>query len=767
MKIQMVSWKMLENLLRDNLMINTMTVYAVERWIDRIIMKIKGKHSNTLDEQIFLCLDKALEELCKDYVLEYDLVLSQKFINEIVKNKNMFSKMNLKKILENLINLEVDEEILEHWLFLVNRVISEERLEMLRDYILLQNELYEKKDKIYPRILTAKPAFPPEEYLERKEKELILCRLKESKKLVLVNGIGGVGKSTVCRKLFHEFSENSDRTLAWVVYNEKSIEEDLRKQLFYPYEGKNWRKQFIQFLQQDIEEEAILFIDNLNVSEEEDPFLKELANANCNVVCTSRVTKFQHYEVVPVDFFEIEDCIKLFYSYYKLEYDYEKIKRIVKRAGQHTLAIEVLGKLGNAERCTLDMIESKLIKEGFDMEGIVSIETREDSLIGHLCRTFNVKKLNNEQKAILYCLAMLPTQRISLQLKNWLGLQNSYNINYLVRFAWFIKDDKGYYMHPVIKEVAKRVIDCQEEVLLQLLLGIEKELDYEENPKYEYSMMLISYVESILPNLAIESQGKMTQLMYNISVLYAQFGNYEKALEYIDSCIATLEKDKADVEFLALAYNHKGYIYFYKEEDKKSEEYYKKAYVIQKKLKNKKRLAQTTSSLALLYQEMWKIMGYKKSAEAKKMLNDAVRYQKEAINIMEGIFAGKKHANMASAYNNMAALQNSLKNYEMAVFYYKKAETIRINLQDAYIVDLAVTYFGLGQNYIDMANTESKMRRRFIQFKLAVFYLEKSKEIRISQIRKGNQKLKVENVIKSLEEVEKKIKELEQCYTYV
>lgn len=81
----------------------------------------------------------------------------------------------------------------------------------------------------------------------------------------------------------------------------------------------------------------------------EEKYLLHLANAKCNIVCTSRIEKFSHYEIVLVDYLGEEQCIELFYKYYKREYDKTLIKRIVTRAGRHTLVIEILGKIGAAE----------------------------------------------------------------------------------------------------------------------------------------------------------------------------------------------------------------------------------------------------------------------------------------------------------------------------------------------------------------------------------------------------------------------------------
>lgn len=762
-----LNWKSFGELLNNGLVSNTLATYAIEKAIETVLDKLKTNSRDSLEDQLILCLNSSMERLWKKYQFEYDIEVFTEIVYSLIEKREDITEKAFEGMLREVLDLELDEEVMKDWVFFVEKVIVEEKLDILRDYILVQAAMDEPAiekpiidEKAYPKILTAKPALAPEEYLDREEKQIVLKKLDENGKLVLVNGIGGIGKSTVCRKIFHEMAESGDRTLAWIVYNEKDLKEDFKRQIFYPPEGPNWDKQFIQFLQQDIENKAVIFIDNLNVSEEEEPFLEVIANANCNIICTSRIVKYAHYEVVPVHFFTLDDCVQLFYNYYKLEYDYKRIVSIIKRAGRHTLVIEILGKIGNAEGYTLQELQNVLDKQGFDLAGIVSVDTKEDTLIGHLCKTFSLKRLNKEQKEILYCLAVLPVQRIPVRMKNWLKLPNNYNITYLVKYAWFSRDEKGFYMHPVVKEVVKRMVEPQQNALRTLLLGLEEELSFRENPVYEDVMSLISYVEAVLPFL--DDTYVQPQLLYNISTLYGQFGAYEKALEYIRQCIRLLEEREEDPELLASAYNHRGFICYYTFNDKMAEESYQKAYGIRKKLGNKKAFAQTATSLALLYQGMWREHKDPESREAEELLEKSARYQQDAIGIFEDIFHGKLHSNLASAYNNMAELQNSLQKFEEAECYFKKSESIRLQLQEKVAAgDLSVTYLGMGKNYRDMAEKCTDMEKKKNILQLALDCLENCRIIRVQEIRKGNQKLRLENVTALQEEIKEMLHEID------
>ena len=759
------SWSDFNDLIQDNPLL-TLAVEGIKalgsEWLSAIYQKGQMR---TLDEEAVLCLEYSLETFSKNYALEYNDTTKIKLIEE-VRKKKILSHSDWKNILETVTDLQFDDHIVEEWRDIIIRTISEKRLVVLRDYIGLNHYRNVHENEVYPRVLTAKPSLPPEEYIDRLEYDEILQKVKESRKLVLVNGLGGIGKSTVCRKVFHKFDKEKKRTLAWITYHDEDLLEDLRRQMFFPKEGKNWEKRFLQFLQQDIEDTAVIFVDNINSAEEEEPFLQELANAKCSVICTSRITGFHHYETVPIDFFSMNDCVRLFSRYYGLEFDDEKIRRIVARAGRHTLVIEILAKIARAERYTLTELERQLQERGFDLEGIASVELREDTLIGHLSHTFNTEKLNSQQKRILYCMSILPVERISYQFKKWLALPNRYNLNYLEKHAWFVSDEQGFYMHPVIKEVVKRVIEPQQDAAVLLLKSLTEEISYKENPDHERSMQIISFIETILPYIDEDQSAVCAQAFYNISMLYGQFQNNNLALIYVKRCIDLIEKQRGQnelEELLGCAYNHQGFVYYYEYEDELAKESYLNAYQIRKRLKNKKLLAQTQSNLALLYQGMWS--EEKDEKKRKKYLLAAEKYQKEALDIFIHIFHGSEHPNLASAYNNMAVIMSSLGEKENAVFYYKKAAWIRNHVKDISPGDLSVTYLGLSNTFFEMAEQSGKKIYCRHYLKMSLYYLEKAKKIRISEIRKGNQKWNLVKVEEQEQRIFAKLQNIRSSYT--
>ena len=120
---------------------------------------------------------------------------------------------------------------------------------------------------------------------------------------------------------------------------------------------------------------------------------------------------------------------------------------------------------------------------------------------------------------------------------------------------------------------------------------------------------------------------------------------------------------------------------------------------------------------------------------------------------------------MASAYNNMAVISYSLKEYETAVSYYRKAETIRIRLDDKISPgDMSVTYKGLCDSFYSMACECKDVRSKILRYKYALTYLNDAIAIREEEIKKGNQKWEVRQLQEMYLKIDREILSLMEEY---
>ena len=256
----------------------------------------------------------------------------------------------------------------------------------------------------------------------------------------------------------------------------------------------------------------------------------------------------------------------------------------------------------------------------------------------------------------------------------------------------------------------------------------------------ELVLCLKSALESFSKQFALEYDDTMALSL--LDELKARENLNQNDWRNILESVTGLQFDEK--ELLGCAYNHQGFLYYFEYNDQLAEASYRKAYQIRKKLKSKKLLAQTESNLALLYQGMWK--EEKDEQRKRRYLFAAEKYQKEALKVFESIFHGEEQSNLASAYNNMAAIKNSLCENEEAVFYYNKAASIRSHMKGISPGNLSVTYYGLSNTYYDMAESKKEGICYLHYLKMSLYYLEKAKDLRISEIRNGNQKWSIDNL---------------------
>ncbi len=139
----------------------------------------------------------------------------------------------------------------------------------------------------------------PTSYFTGREMELqeLRQRVEDRRKSVLVSGMGGIGKTHICRKLFEEYLNKHAKDegvpfqhLGFIAYDGdmgSSLQNCLKfKQQDNPEQNQEaaWRE--LEYLAS--EGKLLLFVDNVNVSLGDDSSLKRLMDVPGAIVLTSR-----------------------------------------------------------------------------------------------------------------------------------------------------------------------------------------------------------------------------------------------------------------------------------------------------------------------------------------------------------------------------------------------------------------------------------------------------------------------------------------------
>ncbi|MEM6321720.1 MAG: NB-ARC domain-containing protein [Bacteroidota bacterium] len=234
-----------------------------------------------------------------------------------------------------------------------------------------------------PFQLNSLPFIAKEEVVGRKDDFTEVKKMLEvTDRLVLVNGVGGIGKTTLA-KYFTTLSYQDYNYIAWV-NNTSSIKEafandlalidslHLKADLEALPQDKNWtEKAFVlilnrmrQLASDENGKKNLLILDNVGSDIEDLDILEQVAlKPNWKVLATSRnvLEGFKIFELLAL---AKEEAMQLFYQHYRYEKNDQLVEEILQRIAYHTLSIEVIAKTAEKRMLklqeVLDIIKKKL-----------------------------------------------------------------------------------------------------------------------------------------------------------------------------------------------------------------------------------------------------------------------------------------------------------------------------------------------------------------------------------------------------------------------
>ena len=186
------------------------------------------------------------------------------------------------------------------------------------------------QDKEREFVVTHNADIKPVSYFTGRETELndLRQRINAGCKSVLVSGMGGIGKTHICRKLFEEYLDkhaNGENIpfchIGYIEYSEdmgNSLQNCLKyKEQNNPEQNQKAAWKELEYLAAD--GKLLLFVDNVNVPAKKDEGLKRLKSIHGAVVVTSRRTSFsKEFKTYKIGFLNIEQCKTI---YEKIRYE--------------------------------------------------------------------------------------------------------------------------------------------------------------------------------------------------------------------------------------------------------------------------------------------------------------------------------------------------------------------------------------------------------------------------------------------------------------
>ncbi len=609
-------------------------------------------------------------------------------------------------------------------------------------------------------VVTHNANIKPVAYFIGRETELqeLRQRMEVGQKSVLVSGMGGIGKTHICRKLFEEYlnkhAENesgSFRHIGYIEYNGdmgNSLQSCLKfKQQDRPEQNQEAAWKELEYLAAD--GKLLLFVDNVDKPVSADSGLQKLKEIPGTIVLTSRQASFcDEFEPYRIGFLDMGQCMELYErirfggSERKVEpeevHDLEYVIECL--AGRHTITVELLAYLTRTKLWPVKRLREELKQKGFRLEfhkdgGLINIQESYEVL-------YDLSVLTEAEQNILEAFSVFPYIPLSAEKCNeWLladaGASEENDILMgLYQKGWLQYDMEleSFSMHPVFSQFINKKYMPRSEEHCGLIEMCQKSLKVLERSSVLERRKFVPFVEGIVDKMIIGKDEEQIRLLFCFGCSLGDLAEYEKAERLFKECL-DLGKEILGEEHPAIAA-----IYFNlaaananEGKYKKAERYYIKCIQIEKTLfgKEDSKTALSYVSLAAVYEDQGKFEKaediYKKGLQIRRKVlgeehHDTVgcykklghlyaaqgKYKKaeemyvKGIQIEENVL--EECADKIMNYIELAYVFEMQKEYEKAEGLYKKILQLSEKCHEEEKMDTGVYYYNLAKVYMYQEN---------------------------------------------------------------
>ncbi|MGB1242790.1 MAG: tetratricopeptide repeat protein, partial [Chitinophagales bacterium] len=564
-------------------------------------------------------------------------------------------------------------------------------------------------------LLTTAPPTPPKAFIGRNtDLKEVHTLLEDNDNVVLVNGIGGIGKSTLAQAYWHKH-QHQYSFLAWVTVVNDNLQESflnsgLEQKLNIQIPEKSTIEERYQVLQRElsqIEGIKLLVLDNVNNPDT----VHEFEMPNWKVLLTSRAA-IPHYLQHTVGILSKEDAKALFVTYHPTAKEQTEIlEQLLEGIGYHTLTIELLAK--NLEQLhgkgyglsdLYENLEEKgLLKPDRSLPVRIDYPTKQKEKYEAVISTMfdlQFNPLGDYARWLLLQFSVLPAISIEyglmadfLQIGDETRGQFDEALEDLVERGWLEKKEDGYKIHQVVQEVIRVKVEPNGENCRTLVkyLGEKLYTSKWDNPLEK--SFFVEYTNKLLTHLKLGKTKNIAALCTNAASIYKALGNYTKVLKFqLQSVAICKEIFELNHPNLANSYNNLAVSYYESGEYNNALDFFQKCLSIyHKKIDlNHPKLIEFYNNIGFIFQTLGK-------------------YDKSLQHLNKSIFICKSNfklyrPNLAQAYNNIALTYNALDSYEIALQFLNKSISIREKIFKSDHPDLAVSYNNIAETYQLLGN---------------------------------------------------------------
>lgn len=553
------------------------------------------------------------------------------------------------------------------------------------------------------------PFVNDEEFIGRDvEMEDLQRLLRHSNAKIWLQAPGGIGKSTVARRLYHIMSDEFDQ-LIYVNHNtslEKSFAETVSRSFYDPYEtlpenadiSVRYRKIVEQL--QNRGGKILIIIDNVPGDSHTTAALYSFSGIPATVLVTARTESaagFVNYNLESLNA-ESQKSVFLFHLGSACV-EGSILLQLLERCYGNTLLIELTAKAAKRRGCK-KLLET-LERGGFENEDtpVSSVEGRRSSIADHLRQLYSIAELDTESQRVLRCFALMPSGSVDDNVANWIGTDMRLLFD-LSDMAWLKNKDGLFEMHPLIRETIlldRESFPQDTEAAFHAYLRNNYEDYFYFALDYPLRARRIAIATCFL--LRVSDTIDYAEACHNLAIELQEHRLYQAA-EYLMQVSLRIKESKLGKNdpLTASAYHNLAMLYQGwnrpGDMDEAEKLHLKNLKIKKRKLdRNHPDLATSYNNLALLYQKREKKGDWDKAEELYKK---ALKIRESALEV--------DYLAVANSYNNLAHFykcRNKKGDWEKAEKYYLKAVKLKESVLDGEHAEIPITYNNLATFYME------------------------------------------------------------------
>ncbi|MBE9461897.1 tetratricopeptide repeat protein [Dyadobacter subterraneus] len=561
---------------------------------------------------------------------------------------------------------------------------------------------------------------------------------------VLLNGLGGIGKTSLARTFVNQ-NQHDFQHIVWINCINKNIRDAFIDTIYIDQQFdtlKNSKetieKKFEAIISafHRVDGAGLMVIDNVEQDVEN---IKKLLpqHPRWQIILTSRLSL--SFKSIEIDRLSDENAAALFNDYYGKpvpDTESENLNILLREIDFHTLTIELIAKTMATSDSNLRFEEviAKLQSRQLDdrrMKEIINVshwDLKDATMYEHLLTTFAIANLTDYQIWVLQVFSVLPPQPISVNnLVNWLRMDDDMSfmkaLKELKTKGWLkrVEDKEGnalYSIHRMVQDTVHYQCEIDFTAVSSLIETFTELLHINVKTDFTKFFYLLPYADALQNNLPVHFQDmKVGNFYNNLGTYYRRFGDARKAERLIIRSITIFQVHdsgpKASIakSNLSLIYRDLG-------------EYDKAVIVGEEALEQGKqhfeemdpRLTQFKSNLAIVYQDSGELL------MAKNLLQEAL-----TADIAE---YGQNHAGISRRLSNLAGIQEMLgefgisrelmeraleidmlhldkdhpaiaiRQHNLAVIYHRLGDYIRARSHSETSIATAIRYYGKNHSMV-------------------------------------------------------------------